>query len=400
MKTTISHTICAATLAAVSVLAQDTVVIEPAKPAGRVTVHVESADAALPEREPVVALLVVQNHASAGARVPILALTDALTAKLSSQGFCIINPYNSVGVDQNRTVAGEKTPQASVLELARKLGAGAIVTASVTEFLDSTIGNPPILHRFSVRMAFSLSDAETGAAVCGYTIEKESPKYTVKEAEANRQRCLGDLLHAAAGECAAQLAADPAMRVWRPTPPPPAPPAPPPPPPPGSPALAISDIDSAVASLFGKMRANPVFRSNYDKAQGELGRAPLAIVSGIVDLTKGKSPSAGLADLLAAASQGVRMAFVNSGLFEAKDDVLVTAITKRIIESGNSPLEDGELMAALKQHGSPDFYVVGDMMYFVEGDGAKYRLRMALHDLHTGKIVWEGAEMIAKPASK
>ena len=79
---------------------------------------------------------------------------------------------------------------------------------------------------------------------------------------------------------------------------------------------------------------------------------------------------------------------------------MVSEITKRIIGSGNSPLEDGELMKALKQHGSPNFYVVGDMMYFVEGNGAKYRLHLALHDLRNGKIVWEGVDMIAKPASK
>lgn len=340
--------------------------------------------------------LIVQNHAAPDARIPMLALTDALTAKLSGRGFQVINPYNAVGVNQNRTAAGEVTPEQSALELARSLGADGIITASVIEFLDSTLGSPAFLHQYSVRVAFSLADAGTGAAVCGDTVRMESPKYTNKQVETKRQVYLGDLLHSAAEECAARLEANPAVRVWRPTPPP----APPPPPLPVNPDLTISDIDAAVQSLVGAMRMNPVFRSNYDKAQGELGRAPLAIVGGIVDLTGGKSPCAGLPALLAAASQGVRMAFVNSGLFEAKDDSLITAITKRILESGNSPLEDGELMEALKQHGSPDFYVVGDMMYFVEGVEDKFRLRLALHDLHTGKIVWEGVETIAKPESK
>ena len=90
------------------------------------------------------------------------------------------------------------------------------------------------------------------------------------------------------------------------------------------------------------------------------------------------------------------MTLVNSALFDAKDDALVTTITKRIIANGNSPLEDGELMSALKQHGSPDFYIVGDLRYFDEPRTRIYRFRLALHNLHTGKIVWEGTETIEK----
>lgn len=357
-----------------------------------VTVENEAPPAATEARK---VALVVQNHAGPGARIPILALSDALTAKLSGGGFQVINPYNAVGDNQNRTSSGEKTPGVSALELARKLGAEGLVTASVTEFLDSTFGTPPILHQYSVRVSFSLADAGTGAAVCGDSVKMESSKYTVKQVEANRQKYLGELLHAAADECAAKLEANPAVRSWRPTPPPP---PPPPPQKPGDPGLTIGDIDAAVQTLFAKMRTNPVFRSNYDKAQGDLGHAPLAIMGGIVDLTAGKSPCAEIGALLAAASQGVRMAFVNSGLFDAKDDALVATITRRIVESGNSPLEDGELMTALKQHGSPDFYAVGDMMYFVDGGEGRYRLRLALHNLHSGKIVWEGIETIVKAA--
>ena len=47
--------------------------------------------------------LVVQNHAAPGANIPFMALTDALTAKLSGCGLQVINPYNAVGVNQNRT---------------------------------------------------------------------------------------------------------------------------------------------------------------------------------------------------------------------------------------------------------------------------------------------------------
>lgn len=383
-------------LCSISAFAQDKVLIGPPRPAVREAVQMETAPGQVTDalREPVNAVLVVQNHAEAGAGMPMLALTDVLVARLSGHGLRIVNPYNTAGTDQNRTAAGEQMPEVSAMELARELRAPAAITASVVEFLDSSVGNPPLFHQYSVRMSMSLADSVTGAAVCGVNVLRESPKYTKGQVAANKLKYLGDLLNAAADECAAKLIENPAVRAWHPDrlPPPPSPGA-------GYPGLTVGDIDAAVQNLFGAMRANPVFRSNYDKAQGTLDRAPLAIIGGIVDMTGNKAPCPGIDDLLSAASQGVRMAFINSGLFEAKDDAVIAAITKRIVESGNSPLEDGELMAALKQHGSPDFYVAGDMMYFTEEDEGRYRLRLALHNLHDGKIVWEGVSTINKPAA-
>lgn len=361
----------------------------------KVTVTVENETPVSPAQVRRVAL-VVQNHAAPGAAIPMMALTDALTAKLSNCGFEVVNPYNAVGVNQNRNVVGEKTPNVSTMQLARKLKADGAITASVIEFLDSTIGSPPILHQYSVRVSFGLADAQTGAAVCGETIKVKSPKYTNNQIAANRAEYLGDLLHSTADECAARLASNPRAKAWRPAPLPSATPRPPK----INPNLTLADVDGAIQQLVGQMRTNPIFIANYDKAQKAIGRVPLAIVGGLVDMTEGNSPCASVAALLAAGTQTVRMTLVNSALFEAKDDALVTDITRRIIANGNSPLEDGELMSALKQHGSPDFFVVGDMMYFAEGDTGRFRLRLALHNLHTGKIVWEGAQTIAKPIAK
>lgn len=341
--------------------------------------------------------LIVQNHAAPGGQIPMVALTDALTAKFSGRGFRVINPYNAYGKNLNRTVVGEKLPETAAIEIAKKLKADGAVMASVLELLDSTSGTPVFFHQYSIRISLSLVDAQTGAAVCGETIKVRSPKYTNNQVKQNKLEYLGDLMYAAADECAEKLEQNPAVKDWKPS----APPAPSPAPPalPSVGALTLFDIDSAVQKLIVKMRMNSVFRTNYDKAQSAIGRLPLAIVAGIVDMTKGRSASGNLSDLLAAGSQGVRMTLVNSGLFEAKDDTLVTTISDRIIKSGNSPLEDGELMSALKQHGSPDFYVVGDMMYFSEGRLDKYRIRLALHNLHTGKIVFEDVYTIEKRKS-
>ena len=53
--------------------------------------------------------LIVQNHAS-GADFSMIALTDALSANLSGHGLQAINPYNAIGINQNRSTEGEKTP--------------------------------------------------------------------------------------------------------------------------------------------------------------------------------------------------------------------------------------------------------------------------------------------------
>ncbi len=347
-------------------------------------------------REPFKVALIVQNHAAPGTGIPVMALTDALTQQLSGRGFQVINPYNSIGENQNRNALGEKTPRVSAMELARQLRADGAITASVIEFLDTPLDTPTTLHQFSMRISLNLADAWTGATVCGDMVEIKSPKYTNNQVVQKRRKLLGDIMFAGAAECAERLQNNPSVRTWVPTPPPPPKPLPPPPPPPTPPQLTLSDVDGVVQKMVATMRMSPVFRTNYDAVQKEIERSPLVIVGGLVDLTKGKSPTDDVGNLLGAASQSVRMSLVNSSLFDAKDDALVTTITKRIIENGNSPLEDGELMSALKQHGSPDFYMVGDLRFFDEPGALSYRFRLALHNLHTGKIIWEGTETITK----
>lgn len=358
-----------------------------------ISAYGQSADVQLKKSPPYKVALIVQNYADNGARIPISALTDALTAKISGPVFQVINPYNVFGINQNRTVLGEKTPAVSATGLAKKLNADGLITATIEEFSVIKIGRPALLNEYSVRVAFNLADAQTGAAICGETIKVKSPKYTNHQVSLNRDEYLGELLYSAAEKCAEYLKNNPNVKAWVPTTPKPLPPRPTPLP---TGPLTISDVDSAVQKLIAKMRMAPVFRINYDKAQKAVDRVPLVIVGGIVDMTGGKTVTDDMRNLLAAASQGVRMTLMNSGLFEAKDDALVTTITDRIIKNGNSPLEDGELMSALKQHGSPDFFVVGDMMYFADKGIGKYRLRLAMHNLHTGKIVFEDTYTILK----
>ena len=335
--------------------------------------------------------LVVQNHADPGAGIPFMALTDALMAKLSGCGLQVINPYNAIGVNLNRTAAGEKMPEVSAMEIARKLKADGAITASVLEFLDSTSDTT---HQYSIRVVLNLADAWSGATVVeGETVEKSSPYYANDLVRRKKPKLLNDLMYSAADKCAAKLKKNPNLLNWKPTPPPPPKPLPPPP---DDPWLTLSDIDGVVQEHIDSMRADPVFRDNYDTAQAAIDHIPLVVVGGLVDLTNGKSPTADLDNFLASASQNVRITLLRTRLVDAKDDSVITEMTDRIVKNGKSPTEDGALMAVLKQHGSPDFFMVGDIKYFHEKKAHKYRIRLALHNLHTGKIVWEDFKDVSK----
>ena len=362
--------------------------------------------------------LIVQNHVALDAQIPIAALSDALTARLAGNGFQVINPYNAVGENENRTAVGEALPKVSAMELAQGLGAEGAITASVLEFLDTTIGNPPIAHQYVVRLAFNLADASTGAAVCGETIKVKSPQYTIAQDRANRLECLGDLMFSAADQCAELLKAK--SKGWNPTPPPVvvAPPkrepvvevidlgpkAPETPrekirqrPPVAEPEdFTMSDFDAMFESLVKVMLDNPRFKENYDSAQTEKLGLPIVIVGGVTNKSDGAAAQA-YAEFLKAIPDTLRIELFNSNLFDVKHDEMSVMFARRILASDKSPVEDGELMNSLKQHGSPDFVIVGDIRLFVEqGKRKTCRCHLALHSLRTGKVVWEGKKTAVK----
>jgi hypothetical protein len=342
-------------------------------------------------------VLIVQNHAAPGAQISMMALTDALTAKLSGHGFQVVNPYNAVGNNQNRNAEGEQTPAVSALELARKLHAEGAITASVLEFLDMPLGNPPVLHQFSIRISLNLMDAGTGAAICGQTIKQKSPQYTNNQVAQGKQEYLGDLMYAAAEECAAQLDAHPAVKDWVPTPPPP-PPPPVPPAPPKPVPVPTTILDRKVDVLLKSMLTSSPFVTNYDKCKAQQeGRLPLVALGSI----KNSTGNPGLDALIKSAGERFRVKLFETKMFEVKDDSVYTELADRIIAGDNSVLEDGKVMEHLKQHGSPDFLVAGDLKLLTDLDGRSYyKFRLAIHSLATGKIIWEGIETFDLPAKQ
>lgn len=371
----------------------------------KVTVTVENEIPSVPQaaaaQTPRRVALVVQNHAARGSDIPFMALTDALTAKLSGRGFQVINPYSSYGENLNRTSRGEALPETSAMAVARQLGADGAVTASVLEFLDSTIGTPPKVHQFSIRISLNLADAQTGAVVCGETIKLKSQKYTNNQVAQNKPEYLGDLMYAAAEECAQRLEDKAKAANWRPTPPPtrgnigvldrrglvrgagvd------------GKYVLTPSDMEEAVKALLSAMCKDVAFIDAHNTAKASSGKNPIAVNGGIVNMTGDN----GYDGLVGAADATLRVLMRDTSLFDVKDDAVAAAMAKRIITSGNSPLENGEPMAWLKQHGSPDFYVVGDLRKFVDFEKrTTYRVHLAIHSLANGKVAWEGLLTVIK----
>ena len=358
--------------------------------------------------------LVVQNHAAPGADIPFMALTDALTAKLSGCGLQVVNPYNAVGVNQNRTASGEKTPEISAMELAKQLKADGAVTASVLELFDSTIGTPPVMHQFSIRITLNLANAWTGATVCeGVRVEKNSPRYTNNHVLQNRLKCLSDLMYAAADECAAELKRSAGFRDWMKT----------------SVddsrtdgeverlkrdtgfrkwieamiderlskrmaedskgCLPILSFDKIVDELADKMAWDEQFKKNYEEQKKNAERLPIAIIGNATNETKRTEFDTGLRS----SGRRFRDRLRTSGRFDIKDDAVIVNLATRITESRKNGLETGDLMKVWETHGSPDFFVVISLNDVMDLDGSTpYEYNITIHSLRSGLIVWSGTK--------
>ena len=158
--------------------------------------------------------LVVQNHTSDMPNLPIAAFADTLTGRLSGKMFRVVNPHNVIGVNQNRTAAGEAMPEASAQEIGRMLGADGVVTASIQEFTGEDIGVPAVAHTLKVRLALNLADAATGATVCGVDGVEFSKNYTAEKVKSDTATLYEGLLHAAAAKAAEKLLAKVSVTGW------------------------------------------------------------------------------------------------------------------------------------------------------------------------------------------
>ena len=153
------------------------------------------------------------------------------------------------------------------------------------------------------------------------------------------------------------------------------------------------DLDSSAQRLMEQMLAHPQFSANYHAAkEAKGGRLPIVVIGNIENKTTERIQAR-----LDAVGETVRAALFNSALFEVKDDDATEAIQSRILRGADGGLEDGALVQTMGTQDSPDFIVLGDLRHFSDVGGYHtYRLRLAIHNLRTGKIVWEGIQTKVK----
>ena len=152
------------------------------------------------------------------------------------------------------------------------------------------------------------------------------------------------------------------------------------------------DLESSAQQLMDKMLASPQFSANYNATKASKGRLPIAVIGNIENKTKER-----VQGRLDAVGDTIRADLFGSGLFEVKDDAAADAIKSRIIRGADGGLENGVLVQKMGTQDSPDFIVLGDLRHFTDVGGYHtYRLRLAIHNLSTGKVVWEGIQTKVK----
>ena len=161
----------------------------------------------------------------------------------------------------------------------------------------------------------------------------------------------------------------------------------------GSKQATVLDLESSARQLMEQMLAHPQFSANYNAVKAEKGgKLPVVVIGNIANKTTER-----VQGHLDATGDTIRTTLFSSGLFDVKDDAATGAIIARMSDNIHLGLEDGSLAKAFGRHAAPDFIVLGDLRHFAEAAGAHtYRLRIAIHNLRTGKIVWEGIQTKVK----
>ena len=157
-------------------------------------------------------------------------------------------------------------------------------------------------------------------------------------------------------------------------------------------AATMYDLETAVQNLMSKMRGSPRFTENYNAAKKAKGSLPIVVLGNIENKTTDR-----IQGRLDAMRDTIRTSLYDTGLVEVKDDEASEAIRSRIIRGADGGLETSALVQTLGRQDAPDFIVLGDMRHFTDVGGYHtYRLRLAIHSLTTGKVVWEGIQTMVK----
>ena len=156
-------------------------------------------------------------------------------------------------------------------------------------------------------------------------------------------------------------------------------------------SATMYDLESAANDLLMKMRVSKVFERNYNNIKLREGGKPIIDFGNIENMTTSR-----IQGRLDSLRDTIRVSLMEMDLFESKDIQSFGAMSDRMLSSETNGLEDGSLVESMGTHKSPSLMFKGDLRQFEdegeEGTHHTYKLRLALYDLKTGRVVWEGIE--------
>lgn len=385
---------------------------------------------AMAAQEPRRVVLFVENKASSGLQIPAESLTAGFRATMASNGFQVIDPYDGdpVRTDATRRLGTEALRTESPIDIARRKMAHGFVKVSILS-LDVSQSHMPHSDyvTYNARITFTLVDTWSEASICSNNPElpiRASRQYNLaerndpeKQRQEQRQH-LEELLFSSGVKCARELLQNPELAKWKPlqhragkwwerdpefrkwiesiVDKKLAEKKPVPPPPKALPdKLTIKVLDEAVDKLFDEMLAHRRFRDEYANVKAATNRAPLVVVRRMEDKTIGNGGIENPPNLFDSASARVRIKLYDAAptfSFKLKSDEDAVRVAQRIISGRNGGWENDE---GLKKDyvgvQSPDFYLISDLSCL---EANRFRLRMAIYDLKSQEVFWEGTHDI------
>ena len=325
----------------------------------------------------------VKDNAKSGLPVPVESLTDGFTTALKNSSLQVINPFDDFGHGINSTRQSVAIQDESPIDIAKRKKAHGVVIVSVDSLESLRKRGPSSVDKwqYEVRTVFRLVDTWGKATICSSDSVCETLVYNPNgQKDTEQRKHLGDLLRSVGMKCAKELLKDPELRDWKPTPP--------------SPITlpdTRSEFDKVVDKLTDAMLSDSNFWMEYNKLKENLGRKPRALIGGMKNKSRRPDFDAGLE---VAGKRFLKKLYDSAKFDVLPDDQIVTDIAERLVKAVGPEKDD--LIDELKQHGSPDLYVVWELIHSADLDGTgHYNFVLTISHLRKpGGVFWTGLDTL------
>lgn len=150
-----------------------------------------------------------------------------------------------------------------------------------------------------------------------------------------------------------------------------------------------SDIETAAQNLMLQMHASPRFLEKCEAVKQAKGCLPIVVLGKIENKTTNR-----MQGRLDAMRDTIRKSLYDAGLVDIKDD---ETVSRPSFVARTDEEKTAALVQSHDKQDAPDFIVLGDIRQFTDVGGYHtYRLRLAIHSLTTGVVIWEGIQTMVK----